>query len=299
MVNRTGRRPESLLGGLTADEDGRLEFVSADATVASEVLAASDGATHLYHCANPLYHQWNTVLPPMQENLVQAALTTGAVLATAENLYTYARDVMPITESTPEDPPTRKGRIRQRLHEMLRDAETKRGLRFVTVRASDYYGPGAADQSVFGTSRFLDPIHAGKRPLVLGDPDQPHTYTYVGDYGRALAMAAQRTEAYGQVWIVPNDRTLTTRDVARIFFTQTGLAGEVRRAPKVALRLVGLLDPIVREVIEMLYQKEAPYYVDGSRFQTAFGLVPTPLEQGVRETLAWYRTRTNARGVVA
>jgi nucleoside-diphosphate-sugar epimerase len=38
----------------------------------------------------------------------------------------------------------------------------------------------------------------------------------------------------------------------------------------------------------MLYQKEEPYVVDGSRFALRFGFEPTPIEEGVRRTLAWY-----------
>jgi nucleoside-diphosphate-sugar epimerase len=38
----------------------------------------------------------------------------------------------------------------------------------------------------------------------------------------------------------------------------------------------------------MLYQKEEPYVVDGSRFAAEFGFEPTRLEEGVQRTLAWY-----------
>jgi nucleoside-diphosphate-sugar epimerase len=38
----------------------------------------------------------------------------------------------------------------------------------------------------------------------------------------------------------------------------------------------------------MLYQKENPYVVDGSRFGSLFNFQATPFEEGVRRTLAWY-----------
>jgi len=41
--------------------------------------------------------------------------------------------------------------------------------------------------------------------------------------------------------------------------------------------------------VEMLYQKEEPYVVDGSRFARLFSFSPTPLEEGVRRTIEWYR----------
>jgi nucleoside-diphosphate-sugar epimerase len=39
----------------------------------------------------------------------------------------------------------------------------------------------------------------------------------------------------------------------------------------------------------MLYQRERAYVVDGSRFAERFAFSPTPLEEGMRRTLAWYR----------
>jgi len=156
------------------------------------------------------------------------------------------------------------------------------------VRASDYYGPGGTFQSVFGTELFLDPLYSGKRPRVIGDPDQPHTYSYVGDYGRALAVAALDPRAHGQVWIVPNDRTMTARQAAEVFFQATGKHARLGRVPHAVIAGAGLFSPLLRELTEMLYQKEEPYVVDGSRFAAQFDFAPTPFEEGVRQTIAWY-----------
>jgi nucleoside-diphosphate-sugar epimerase len=288
MVNRTGGRPDGLLEDLTQDEESRLEIRPADALDAASVLAVSEGATHIYHCANVSYELWYTVLPRVHANLVEAAITRGAVLAAAENLYMYARGVPRIDEAAPEIPPSRKGRLQHDLHGRLIDAGQRRGLKWVSVRASDFYGPGAILQSVFGTTRFLDPLFAGRRPGLLGDPDQPHTYTYVGDYGRALAHAALTPEAHGRAWIVPNDRTMTSREVARLFFAAAARGTGVSRIPRFVLAGAGLFSPVIRELGEVLYQKEEPYIVDGSLFSSRFGFTPTPLEEGIRRTLEWY-----------
>jgi nucleoside-diphosphate-sugar epimerase len=288
MINRTGKRPDGILEGLSRNEESRLEIRGEDALDQARVLAASDGATHIYHCANVSYELWNTVLPRLHGNLVEAAVARGAVLAVAENLYMYARGTDVINESTPEVPPSRKGKLQHDLHARLIEAGKRRGLKWVSVRASDFYGPGATLQSVFGTTRFLDPLFAGKRPGLLGDPDQPHTYTYVEDYGRALARAALAPEAYGRAWIVPNDRTMTSREVARLFFAAAARGKEVSRIPRFLVSALGLFSPMIRELGEVLYQKEEKYVVDGSLFGSKFGFRPTPLEEGVRRTLEWY-----------
>jgi nucleoside-diphosphate-sugar epimerase len=291
MVNRSGRRP----AGLDAD----LEIRAANMANLEEVLAASQGATHIYHCANVLYQDWYRVLPVLHANLRAAAIRHGAVLAVAQNLYMYARGVPVIDENTEVRPPSRKGLLQQSLHTALVDAAARQGLRWVSVRASDYYGPGAEMQSVFGTTRFLDPLSAGKRPAMIGDLDIPHTYTFVEDYGRSLATAALHAEAYGKAWIVPNDRTLTTREVAALFFAAEGLPTNVGRLPRALIMMACLFSPLVRQIPEMLYQKEEPYVVDGSSFQSTFDFAPTTLEEGVRKTLAWYHAARSAPSAAA
>jgi nucleoside-diphosphate-sugar epimerase len=254
---------------------------------------AAAGATHLYHCVNVSYELWGRDLPVMHANLVGAAAAHGAVLAVAENLYMYDRAALVINEDAPVDPPSRKGRLVQSLHDNLARAGSESGLAWVSVRASDFYGPGALLQSVFGTTRFLDPLFSGKRPGMIGNPDLPHTYTYIGDYGRALAIAALRPEAHGAAWIVPNDRTLTTREVAQMFFSAAGRTPGLARIPRAAIAAAGLFSPLLREVLEVLHQKEQAYVVDGGRFSARFGLEPTPLEEGVRMTLEWYASTPN------
>jgi len=292
MVNRSGKLPPAWAG---AKAPG-LDVASADAMDASAVSAVSAGASHIYNCLHAPYNMWEQILPSLYSNLISAAATAGAVLGIAQNLYMYARGVSVINEEARVDPPSRKGRLILRLHETLEEAGARSGLRWTTVRASDFYGPLATEQSLFGTVRFLDPMFAGKRGLLIGNIDQPHTYTYVGDYGRALATAALRSEALGRAWIVPNDRTLTTRALAEMFFAAAGRPPRIRRASRGALAVLGLFNPVIREIPEVLYQKEEPYVVDGSRFASTFGFAPTPLEEGVRRTLEWYRRWSAGKG---
>jgi nucleoside-diphosphate-sugar epimerase len=284
MASRSGRLPPRELVG-----DGAIEAIAVDAFDAGAVVAAASGATHIYHCMNVPYQDWYTALAPLQANLVAAAVASGSVLAVAESLYAYARGVPVISESTPEVPPTRKGRLRRELHDALAAGAETSGLRWTAVRASDYYGPGAGLQSVaFGTVRFLDPLFAGKRPQMIGDLDIPHTYTFSRDYGRALVTAALDPGAHGRAWIVPNDRTLTTREVAGMFIDAAGIPAEMSVIPRFALAALGLFNPLIREVVEMLYQREEPYVVDGRLFAERFGFTPTRLEDGIADTIRWY-----------
>jgi nucleoside-diphosphate-sugar epimerase len=289
MVSRKGTRPHALFDDLPAALDQRLEFMAADARDKEAVFRAASGASHLYHCVNVPYPDWPRMHPAIQQNLLDAALREGAVLAVAENLYMYAPGVPVIDEDTPEAPSTRKGLLRKQLHDRLVSAGDAAGLRWTAVRASDYYGPGATLQSMFGTQLFLDPLFNGGRPRLVGSLDQPHTVTYVEDYGRALALAALEPRACGSAWIVPNDRTRTMREVAEAFMRAADRRKKLGAIPRPLIAALGVFSPLLREVVEMLYQREQAYVVDGSRFAERFAFSPTPLEEGVRRTLAWYR----------
>ena len=48
-------------------------------------------------------------------------------------------------------------------------------------------------------------------------------------------------------------------------------------------------NPVVGEMIEMLYEFEEPFVVDHSRFETAFGNHATPLAEAIDTTVAWYQ----------
>jgi nucleoside-diphosphate-sugar epimerase len=82
---------------------------------------------------------------------------------------------------------------------------------------------------------------AGKTATVLGDPDQPHTYTYLPDIGEGLAVLGEHPDAPGEVWHLPNDpHTRTTRQLVDTIYQLAGqpkikLRDPVRAAP--ALRL--------------------------------------------------------------
>jgi hypothetical protein len=53
-----------------------------------------------------------------------------------------------------------------------------------------------------------------------------------------------------------------------------------------------MVSPLLREVRETAYQFRAPFVIDSSKFDAAFGrLEPTPHRDAVAQTVAWYRSR--------
>jgi hypothetical protein len=57
--------------------------------------------------------------------------------------------------------------------------------------------------------------------------------------------------------------------------------------------MLGIFDPTMRELPEIIYQSEQPFVVDHSKYERAFGASTTPHREAIRKTLDWYRQ--NAR----
>ena len=54
--------------------------------------------------------------------------------------------------------------------------------------------------------------------------------------------------------------------------------------PDLLLRTMGLVNPLIHEVVEMLYEFNQPFVVDSSKFVHAFGDIATPHHEAVRQT---------------
>ena len=157
-------------------------------------------------------------------------------------------------------------------------------------RASDYFGPRGGAQSNLG-DRVFPAALAGKTATVLGDPDQPHTYSYIPDIGEGLAVLGEHPDAPGEVWHLPNDPdTRTTRQLVDIIYRHAGQPrAKLRAMPGLLLNALGLVNPTMRELVEMQYQFEEPFIVDSSKIATKLGVSATSTDQAVADTLDTYR----------
>ena len=172
--------------------------------------------------------------------------------------------------------------------EQLRTLHDAGDLRVCTARASDYFGPRGTTQSPLG-DRVIGAALAGKGAQVIGDPDQPHSYTYTVDAARTLVSLGTRDDVDGDVFHVPNAPARTTREIIGMVSVELGAPIKVSVAPRLLLRMLGLFNPTIRELDEMRYEFTQPFIVDSTKAQTRLGIEPTPLTDAVTETVTWFR----------
>jgi nucleoside-diphosphate-sugar epimerase len=282
LVNRSGTAPVS--------DD--IEILSGDASDPGFATAAAQGAEVVYQTLNPPYHQWVELFPALQASVLVAAHANDARLVSMENVYMYGRpDGQPLTETRPYAAHTKKGQLRARMARELLAAHQAGRVRVAIGRASDYFGPRGGAQSNLG-DRVFPPALAGTTATVMGNPDQPHTYTYIPDIGEGLAVLGEHSDALGEVWHLPNDpHTRTTRQLVDTIYRQAGQPQtKLRRTPVLLLRALGVINPTVRELVELQYEFQEPFIVDSTKISTKLDVHATPLDQALAETLATYRT---------
>lgn len=281
LVNRSGCVQEPLPAGV--------RVVAGDLTDAATVARLAADAEVIFATAQPAYTNWPKGWPPLIQGIVNGVSQSNARLVFVDNLYMYgATHGQPIRESLPYAATGRKGKARALVATTLLDAHKAGRLQVTIGRASDFFGPRGTDTAVFG-ERFFTAALAGKPVDVFGDPNLPHTYTYLPDFARGLITLSQRREAYGRAWHTPNHQTVSTAEMIRLFAAELGAPIQTRTVSPLMLTLAGLFVPVVREMQEMRYEFEEAYVVDDNQFCATFGAATTPLPDAVQATVAWFR----------
>jgi nucleoside-diphosphate-sugar epimerase len=270
MVTRSGSGPEH--PGITR--------VAADATDPFALAAAVGQSDALYNCANPPYHRWPELWPPMAASILEVAARSGAVLVIMGNLYGYGPVDHPMTEDDRLASTGTKGRIRIAMWEDALAADQAGRVRVTEARASDFFGPGVVDTSFFG--RNVARLLAGRKVRFLGDPDVAHSWTYVPDVGRTLAALGTDQRAWGRAWHVPTGPALTQRQMATRFCHVAGVPAPPMGAyPPGTLSVTGVFSAQMRELKETRYQFDRPFVLDSSDATATFDIEPTPLDEAL------------------
>jgi nucleoside-diphosphate-sugar epimerase len=276
-----------------------VETVTLDVRDPAAVAEAAAGAAVVYHCANPLYHQWHELLLPMTRGILEGTARAGARLVVLDNLYMYG-DTARMNGATPVAPVSKKGALRAEAAQLLLDADARGDLPVAIGRAADFFGPDAPQAAAFG-ERFFRRALAGKSGECLGDPEMPHAYSFTPDVAAGLVALGLGERARG-VWMLPVQPAESTRAVIGRFARALGSPLGVSAVPTWLLRAMGLFSPVIREVVEMTYQWRQPFAVDDAKFRAAFGFGATAWDEAIGATVAWGRAAYGgpaARGLAA
>src|SRR5215217_5706637 len=281
MVNRSGKMDEVPSG---------VEVVASDLYDLTNVREVTRGAKVVYQSAQPRYSEWTENFPPLQKSIIEGLIGSGAKLVVVENLYMYGdQNGKPMTEDTPYDAHTRKGRVRGELSGAALAAHNEGRVRVTTARGGNFFGPWGIDSTMGG--RAFYPLLQGKPAQLIGRTDLPHSHTFIRDFGTALVILGEHEKADGQAWHVPNDQPkMTQAELVRMFAEEAGVEPKISSMGKLMMTIGGLFIPEAKETVEMMYEFDKPFIIDSSKFEQAFGMKATPMREAMRETVAWFKS---------
>lgn len=220
-----------------------------------------------------------------------------AATATAQGLRRYVftssiavyPDGGPYDEDVPlvpSDHPQTYGAQKAESERALFALGRERGVPVSTIRPAFVYGEyNGFDREAF----FWDRILAGRPVIVPGDGRTTMQWVYSQDVARAAIRASERDVAIGRAYNLASYPPIAQVDFVRLLARVAGRDVRVVHIPRETIQALG--GGIVAPPLYFGAYLDLPgtLTVRNARVQTELGLALTSLEDGLRETFAWYR----------
>ncbi len=265
------------------------ELVSLDLLEAEKVSQAVKGSEVVYLTVGIVYKlkEWNRQWEIIMRNAIYACKKHDAKLVFFDNVYPYGKVDGWMTEETPINPCSEKGKIRARLDEMIMYDVERGNLQAIIARAADFYGPDTPLS--FANVMVIENYLKGKKAQWMIDENKKHSFTYTPDAAKATALLGNTGSAYNQVWHLPIDKNaLTGKEFMELAAQTIGVSPKYTVLKKWMIQMAGMFNHNIKETIEMLYQVDSDYLFDSSKFDKAFDFKTTTYQEGIEETVRSY-----------
>lgn len=225
---------------------------------------------------------WKKTWPSFMKAVIDACKIHQTKLVFFDNVYMYDKSAIPfMTETSLVDAPSKKGKVRQQLLELIMNEVENNSLTALIARSADFYGPDNRNSAF--NMMVADNLLQGKKAQALGNINKIHTYTFTPDAAKATALLGNTPDAFNQVWHVPTTKEkLTNLQWIQLFADELKVEAKVQKLPVWMIKALGVFVPIMRELPEMMYQFEQDYVFDSTKFEKRFGITATTPKEGIR-----------------
>jgi len=246
--------------------------------------AAAQGCDMIVNGMNPpAYHDWETILPAITAQVLEAAKSSGATILFPGNVYVFGAQPGPWSDATPHKPCSRKGEIRADIEAQYRAAAAQ-GVKTIILRAGDFLTPEVSDS-------FVDMVYLrsfAKGVITsMGDPDVERAHAWLPDMARAGVMLAEkRAELPDFTDVCLPGLTASTNQIAAALSQQAGRVLTVKTFPWWLFTVTAPVWEMAREMKEMRYLYNTPHRMSGERLaQILPDYRAASLEQVIAEIL--------------
>jgi len=265
--------------------DPLAEIVTWNPDVPASVQAAAAGIDTLIYLVGVNYWQFE-LHPQLMRKTLDGAIAAGVRnFILIGTVYPYGRArTMPVSEDHPREPHTFKGRMRKAQEDILLQAHAQGRINATVLRLPDFYGPGVEASLLHRAA--VAAVKGGTADLI-GPIDRPHEFVFVPDVGPVVARLLDAPAAFGHVWHLAGAGVTTQRALVDEMERQVGHKVAVRVAGRTMLRVLGLFNRMIREMVEMHYLLTDPLIMDDTALQRLLGpITKTPYAEGIRQTLS-------------
>jgi nucleoside-diphosphate-sugar epimerase len=275
----------------TGTQKDGITWLRGDALNIAEVRATAAGCAVIVHAVNPPgYKRWSEVVLPMLDNTIAVAKELQATVVLPGTVYNYGLNAFPaLTESSPQNPETKKGAIRVEMERRL-EKFAEQGGRVIIVRAGDFFGPQAGNN--WFAQGLVKPQLTVKSISNPGKPGVGHQWAYIPDVARNMVTLVEvRTQlpafaTYQMAGHWDHDGTQMTQAIQRVVVGHGGQSPKAASFPWWLMPVVALFNESVKEMLEMRYLWQTPVRMDNAKLKALLGREHvTPLDTAVETTL--------------
>lgn len=281
-----GRDIKKLAG--TFGHDNLAEIVTWNPDEPQSVIDAATGVDTIVYLVGIRYDQFE-LHPVLMQKTLEGAIAAGVKrIVLVGTVYPYGTPQTPlVAETHPRNPRAKNAILRKKQEDILLTAHAEGKIRATILRLPDFYGFDAGPLSYLHLM-FAAAVN-GTTADMIGPIDLPHEFVYMPDIGPAVLDLAAKPEAYGTWWHFAGSGPTTQRSMAERAFELAGAKPRLRVLGKPVMQLLGLFNPIMRELASMNYLFTTPLLMDDHALTALLGpLKKTSYDEGIRLTLEAY-----------
>jgi len=290
----------------------KAEVFEGDIKDAASMSRAMEGVDVVYHLA--AISRYDTNIPDEEyysvnvegtRNILDAARNAGVrkvVFTATIEAVGVSSDGKPLTEDSPQQPRNIYGQSKLDAENLVIDSHRRHGLDAVVVRPPMIYGPG----NTILCKRLFGIIRRGFYPLI-GDGRALTEFCYVKNQVHGIRLAADKGRA-GEVYFISDARSYSIEEIVDTIARVMGVRVIKPRIPVPVALAMGWSFEMLAKVLRfypfvipetgrppfsrktVAWTAESRLYCDISKARRELGYNPPfSLEDGVRETVDWYR----------
>lgn len=228
---------------------------------------------------------WAVEFPTIMQNVIDACKNNDTRLVFFDNTYMYPQDGQILTEETKFKPVGEKGKVREKIVQMLLAEIRLQRINAMICRAPEFYGP-AKTQSITNSLIFTN-IRKGKKLKVFLKDNTLRTLIWTPDASRAMALVGNTIDAYDQTWHLPcDDNRLTYKELINLASQIYGEELHYEITSKFSLKFGSIFNNRLKELQELLPRYKHDNIFDSTKFKKMFPeFLVTTYRQGIEQIM--------------